>query len=103
VARVRVKVVRRRAGGTSRVRAAAAGILGGFVVGFALWSRELVARKRDLFSPRPMRRLAALGYLAGNASPETVQLLREYVVWEKHAPLRARAVRLLRRVERDLA
>lgn len=103
MSRVRVKVVRRSAGGMSRVRAAAAAILGGFVVGFAFWSREQVARKRDLFSPRSMRRLAALGYLAGHATPETVQLLREYVVWETHAPLRARAVRLLRRVERDLA
>ena len=85
-----------------RARALAVGVLGGFAFGFGLWSREQVARSRDLFHARPLRRLAALGYLSGHPSDETVRLLREYVRWEKRRDLRGRAVRLLHRIERHL-
>lgn len=102
MARERIHVVRRLSPAPHRTRDLALGILGGFVAGFALWSREQATRKHDLFSTRPLRRLAALGYLAGQPTGETVRLLREYVRWETRRDLRVRAVRLLSRVERDL-
>jgi hypothetical protein len=80
----------------------AAGLIGGLIVGFVVWSREQVARKRDLFSKQPLRRLAALGYLAGRPTAETALLLREYVRWEQRPDLRRRATQLLRRVERSV-
>jgi hypothetical protein len=55
--------------------------------------------REDLFSPRPHRRLAALAFLTRNAGVETVALLRDYLVWERHALLRRRATALLKRLE----
>ena len=86
----------------SGARVFAAAVVGGFVAGFALWSREQHARRRDLFSRRPLQRLAALGYLAGRRDADTARVLREYVRWEPRADLRNRATRLLVRTERDL-
>lgn len=80
-----------------------AGVLGGFVTGFALWSRQQRVDSRSLFSRNPVRRLAALGSLRASVDEQTVTLLREYVAWETHPQLRRRARRLLRRVERSLA
>ena len=79
------------------------GFLGGFATGLVIWSREQHARKRDLFSARPMRRFAALSYLRGQRSPETASLLRDYIRWEPRHDLKRRARRLLDRVERQLA
>jgi hypothetical protein len=79
------------------------GFLGGFATGLLIWSREQHARKRDLFSARPMRRFAALSYLRGQRSPETASLLRDYIRWEPRHDLKRRARRLLDRVERQLA
>ena len=87
----------------TRSRLAAIGFLGGFAAGLVLWSREQHARKRDLFSTRPMRRFAALSYLRGQRSPETAQLLTDYIRWEQRPDFRRRARRLLDRVERQLA
>ena len=81
----------------------ALGFLGGFAVGLVVWSREQHARKRDLFSTRPMRRFAALSYLRGQRTPETASLLKDYIRWEQRADFRRRARRLLDRVERQLA
>jgi hypothetical protein len=81
---------------------AAVGLVGGFVAGFVVWSREQVSHRRDLFSSRPLRRLAALGYLAGRPSAETARLLQDYIRWETRPDLRRRATRLLGRVERQL-
>lgn len=79
------------------------GVLGGFVAGFALWSRQQRADRQSLFSRNPLRRLAALGYLRAQADEQTVSLLREYLAWEPKPELRRRARRVLRRVERSLA
>ena len=79
------------------------GFLGGFATGLLVWSREQHARKRDLFSARPMRRFAALSYLRGQRSAETASLLRDYIRWEPRHDLKRRARRLLDRVERQLA
>lgn len=79
------------------------GVLSGFVAGFALWSRQQRVDRQSLFSPNPVRRLAALGYLRSQPDEQTATLLREYLAWEPTPELRRRARRLLRRVERSLA
>jgi len=79
------------------------GLVGGMIAGALGWSAAQHAYRRDLFSRHPMRRLAALGHLAGRPSVATAQLLREYIAWEQRPVLRARAVRLLRSVERVVA
>ena len=86
-----------------RSRLVALGFVSGFAAGLALWSREQHARKRDLFSTRPMRRYAALSYLRGQRTPETARLLKDYIRWEQRADFKRRARRLLDRVERQLA
>ena len=65
--------------------------------GWMLAQRRLATHQRDLFSPRPLRRLAALGYLAGQTGVETVRLLRDYLAWERQPVLRRRAEAILRR------
>lgn len=78
-------------------------VLGGFVAGFALWSRQQHADRQSLFSRNPVRRLAALGYLRNQPDERTVTILREYLAWEPKPELRRRARRLLRRVQRSIA
>lgn len=80
-----------------------AGVLGGFLAGFALWSRQQRVDRQSLFSRNPVRRLAALGYLRSQENEQTLALLREYLAWEPKPELRRRARRLLRRIERSLA
>ena len=72
----------------------------GAAAGWVLAQRRLTFHRRDLFSPRPMRRLAALGYLAGQGGPETAQLLRDYLAWERQPMLRRRADAILKRLVR---
>jgi len=79
------------------------GFLGGLVAGALAWSGAQHTYRRDLFSRHPLRRFAALGHLAGRPSVATVQLLREYVAWERRPSLRARAVRMLQQAERAVA
>jgi hypothetical protein len=74
----------------------------GAAAGWVLAQRRLTFHRRDLFSPRPMRRLAALGYLAGQGDVETVRLLRDYLSWERQQVLRRRAEAILRRMESSL-
>lgn len=71
---------------------------GGLVVGAVAWGQALRACRRDLFCPSPIRRFAALGYLAGHPGPDTTRLLGEYVAWETHPLLQRRARRLLDRL-----
>lgn len=78
------------------------GVIGGFLAGFALWSRQQRADRRHLFSANPVRRLAALGYLRTQEDDQTVTLLREYLAWETKPELRRRARRILRRMEQSL-
>lgn len=67
--------------------------------------RDQIARsQRDLFSPHPLRRLAALEYLDGRpATVETALLLRDFLAWERRPMLRRRATALLARVQAALA
>jgi hypothetical protein len=63
--------------------------------------RDQISRsRRDLFSPHPLRRLAALEYLGGaQASVDTALLLRDYLAWERRPLLRRRAQAVLARLE----
>ncbi|MBI4546308.1 MAG: hypothetical protein HY703_14060 [Gemmatimonadetes bacterium] len=66
--------------------------------------RDQISRhRRNLFSAHPLRRLAALGYLAGReATVEAAQLLRDFVAWEPRPLLRRRAAQILERMEDNL-
>jgi hypothetical protein len=79
------------------------GLAGGLAAGVLVSSAAQQAFRRDLFSRHPLRRLAALGYLAGQPSLATARLLREYIAWERRPTLRGRAVRLLKQIEHALA
>jgi hypothetical protein len=80
-------------------RVAVVGFLGGIVAGAVLWSLQMQRSRRDLFNPSPVRRLAALGYLAGRGGADTQSLLVEYLRWEPHPLLRRRGRRLLARLQ----
>ena len=78
------------------------GAVGGFALGLALWSRQMRQFRRGLFSPNPVHRYAALGYLGARPSAETARLLQDYVRWETRPLLRKRASLALRRMEQSL-
>ncbi len=79
-------------------------VVGAVVALGALVVRDQISRsRRDLFSAQPLRRLAALTYLAGHdATIEVVQLLRDFIAWESRPLIRRRAVQILRRMERSM-
>ena len=79
-----------------------AGFVGGVVAGLVVWSIQMNRSRRDLFSPNPIRRYAALGYLGAHRGLETAQLLTEYVRWETKPLLRRRGERLLKRMQQYL-
>lgn len=79
-----------------------AGFVGGVALGLVVWSQQTHRSRRDLFSPQPLRRLAALGHLRGQRSDRTVLLLRDYVRWERLPRLRRRGELILRRMEHSL-
>ncbi|NOT06723.1 MAG: hypothetical protein HOP28_00820 [Gemmatimonadales bacterium] len=74
----------------------------GLAVGWVLAQQYLGRNRQALFSPGARRRHAALGALAGNPSPETVRLLRDYLAWEPNAGLKRRAKRVLWEMEHAL-
>ena len=90
----------------SRVRTIGLMLLGfGAAAGLAaLVLRDQVSRhRRDLFSPSPLQRLAALGHLAGEpASVCSVTLLRDFREWEERPMLQRRAGSILARMEDEL-
>lgn len=75
----------------------------GLVTGWVLVQQRLERHRRDLFSRHPMRRLAALGFLAGQHGVDTVRLLQDYLSWERQPMLRRRAEAIVRRMEATLA
>lgn len=79
------------------------GVMAGALAGWWLAQRRLSTHQRDLFSPRPLRRLAALGYLAGQTGVDTIRVLRDYLTWERQPVLRRRAKAILRGLEATLA
>ena len=78
------------------------GMIAGLTVGLIGWSSLNRRHRSALFHPRPVRRLAALGYLRAHPSVDSARLLRDYLQWEKLPLLRRRARRVLRRTERML-
>jgi hypothetical protein len=86
----------------TRVLAVALGVAGGAALGWLLAQRHMQEHQEDLFNPRPLRRLAALGHLAASEGVETVRLLRDYLEWESQPMLRRRAEGILRRLEAAL-
>jgi hypothetical protein len=87
----------------SRTLVFVGGMALGLTGGWLLAQQRLTYHRRDLFSPRPLRRLAALGFLAGQHEVETVRLLRDYLAWERQPMLRRRAEAIVRRMEATLA
>jgi hypothetical protein len=79
------------------------GLAAGAVAGWIVAQRRLATHQHDLFSPRPLRRLGALGYLAGQTGVDTIRLLRDYLAWERQPVLRRRAQAILRGLESSLA
>lgn len=73
------------------------------VVGVYLARDQMARHQRELFSPQPLRRLAALGYLKGQPAVDNVLLLRDYLAWEERPLLRKRAAGILAAMESDLA
>lgn len=86
--------------GLTRAALAAFGI--GTVAGALYAQRSMDRHRSDLFSRRPLRRLSALGYLAGHPSVDTVRVLRDYLEWEEHPMLQRRARAVVRRMEAKL-
>ena len=77
--------------------AALVGALGGLLIARARQARH----KGDLLSPKPLARLAALGYLTTHGGTESIPLLRDYLAWEKVPWLRSRARRLLHELNQE--
>lgn len=94
-----VRYRRREASGWRPAGVLTAAFVGGAVVGALVWSTQMKRSRRDLFDPRPLRRLAALGHLAGQPGLDTTRLLEDYVNWESRPSLRRRGERLLRQMK----
>lgn len=87
---------------TRSVRYATFGFLGGLAAGLVVWGTQVERSRRELFSRSAVRRLAAIGFLAGQPGVETARLLADYVNWETRPVLRRRAVVALRRMKANL-
>lgn len=85
--------------GNGHAKLAVAGFFGGLAAGLVVWSTQVQRSRRELFHRSPVRRLAALGFLAGQPGLGTTRLLGEYVNWERRPALRRRGLTLLRRME----
>ena len=85
-----------RSAGLTVLAAAAAGAIAALII------RDQITRhQRDLFNPRALRRLAALGHVSKEpASVDMIRLLRDFVAWEPRKMLRERAAAI---VEREVA
>jgi hypothetical protein len=79
-------------------------VAGAAVLGALLVRDQISRHRRELFSPHPLRRLAALGYLgSAPASVDLVLLMRDFISWETRPLLKKRAMALLSRMEESLA
>ncbi len=74
----------------------------GAVLGVLLAQQSMGRHRQDLFSSRPLRRMAALGYLAGHPTVDSVRLLHDYLAWETHPILLRRARGIVRRMQAKL-
>lgn len=79
--------------------AAAAGALAALII-----RGQISRHRRDLFSPRAFRRLAALGHMNREpASVDAIRVLRDFVSWEPRKPLRERAQAIIDRMMAEAA
>jgi hypothetical protein len=78
-------------------------VLGGLAAGWYLGAAHVERHKAALFSRNRFRRLAALSYVAGQASVENIRLLEDYLAWEPSPLLKRRAARMIRHMEAALA
>ena len=79
--------------------AAAAGALVALII-----RDQLTRHQRELFSPRALRRLAALAHVNKTpASVDTIRMLRDFVAWEPRKLLRERAQSIVSRMEEEVA
>lgn len=88
-----------RTAGITVLAAAAAGAIAALVI------RDQITRhRRDLFSPHPLRRLAALTHMNREpASVDAIRLLRDFIAWEPRTLLRKRARSIMVRMEDEAA
>ncbi|UCC73058.1 MAG: hypothetical protein JSV86_00395 [Gemmatimonadota bacterium] len=82
---------------------AAAGVVAVSALGVLLVRDQVNRHRRDLFSPRPLRRLAALTYIGKHPDVENAYLLRDFLSWETEPMLRRRAAAILGRMEQTLS
>ncbi len=73
------------------------------LIGVLLARDQMTRHRNDLFSPHPLRRLAALAYLRSHPDIDNVLLLRDYLAWEERPLLRKRAATILQGMEERLA
>lgn len=83
-------------------RYAALGFLSGAACGALVWTKLQRQYRRDLFNKNVVRRVAAFGYLRARPTVGSVQLLREYIGWERNPLLRHRGSKLLKKIEANL-
>ena len=89
-------MIRRRTSvATTVLGAALVGLAGGVLL--SRWMHR--ANRAELFDRSAWRRLAALGWLERHGNETAVPLVRDYLAWEPQASLRARASRVLRKLE----
>ena len=84
---------------STHARLGALGFVGGVAVGLVVWGMQVQRSRRELFNRSALRRLAALGYLAGLPGVETARLLADYLNWETQPLLRRRGQVVLQRME----
>jgi hypothetical protein len=71
------------------------GLAGGVLL--SRWIHRV--NREELFDRSAWRRLAALGWLERHGDVAAVPLVRDYLAWEPQAALRARATKVLRKLE----
>lgn len=82
---------------------ALAGLVAAGGLGVLLARDQMSRHQRELFSPHPLRRLAALGYMRNRPAVDNVLLLRDYLAWEERPMLRKKAAAVLAGMEDSLA
>lgn len=88
---------RLRAAALTVLAAAAAGAVAAVII-----QGQISRHRRDLFSPRAFRRLAALGHIGREpASVDLIRLLHDFIAWEPRKMLRERAQAIVDRMLDD--
>lgn len=86
-----------RTAGLTVLAAAAAGAIAAMII-----RGQISRHRRDLFSPRAFKRLAALGHIGREpASVDLIRLLLDFITWEPRQMLRERAQAIVDRMLDD--